>query len=356
MRLAWVLGCVCALAACGGTGGSAHETTAPEPCTATCDRSVSLRAPFAAVAVDQNRVAIVAASPREELLLGVAEVREGRWLAESLVFRSVSAERVTSLAALADGDALLLAAGGGDGLRLLRVPTEVGLAVESARPSEEPVTSVSLARDDAGAVLCGWASANGNPHLGRFAEGVFEPIDLAAADHGGLVAVGAVGPLPVLVWASQGGLSVLSRDGARTYDARPVRALAVHGDGRRLAIGYTTDAGVSLLVLEAEGTAAEPTAVDDGTRAGQPVHRVGAAISTLLWDSRVLVAYQDQTTGALVTAEVGRMVTRQEHRDPRWTRAMRTSLVVVGGTPFAIDLGGRGDRDLRLAPLVTPLR
>jgi hypothetical protein len=132
--------------------------------------------------------------------------------------------------------------------------------------------------------------------------------------------------------------------------------LATTRDERGLLAAWADDDGVHVARVAADGRLDSRRTVDDGTRDGEPAHRIGASLA-LIGGAAPLVAYQDQTDGTLVVADLDPRTPPRTFRSPDRTRAMHVALVRLrGGPAFALDLAAVPGPRARYELLATRIR
>lgn len=335
-----------ALAACGGGGGGGAEE--PElPCggAATCD-PIDPRA-LAAVALDDGRIVIAAYDQRQRgLVVAVARPeREGTWDPESLHFTLVAPRAGKPLAMARAGAGVHLVYGSSQppSLKLARLDLTSTPRLADERTVAEPLPLAAALAATPTSLTAAWLAADSIPRTLTLPVPITDAgttaVTLAlAAQSPAAIALGNDGTRTWLARASPTGVDLVEL----TATPAPVTlaftpATAVAMDGPHLA--WSDADGVHLVRADTLATPPAPVHVDDGARSAEPAHRVGAALSLdVCPDGTPLVAFQDQTSGALVTARIGpNGPARTESLDRRWTGAMHTAVAC----PVVLDLAAR---------------
>ena len=127
-------------------------------------------------------------------------------------------------------------------------------------------------------------------------------------------------------------------DGNVTGADRGMWASAVVGGDGTVHVAYQDALGDELMYTTwANGAAGTPEIVDDGVRAGDRTHPVGAAAAIYLVNGAPTIAYQDGMTADVYVAQKGAHVVDDADRDrsvarwlldrgddrPRWRRTSR---------------------------------
>ena len=365
-RIAGIALAAVLLTACGGATPEATNARRGRRCAASCDR-MNVRGPLAAEVLEDGRVAILVGRADGALLYGEASVRGGRWRPRSLHLNVALESFAGDLAAVPDGDGLWVAHGSDAGPVVSRVSRQgvapVGpLSDGSSTGDGEAPVSVDLVRDEAQSLaFCAWlprAEGAAAPRLVALRDGEPQPVLLPFEAHRGhAIALALTTDGVVAAYASDAGVQIAGGPvaGVLRPSDRESRAVAAAGDGERAWVAWAELAGVFLVELRG-GALGEVRPIDRGERTGEPAHRVGAGLSIRNLGDELLLGYQDQTAGALVTARAARLVLRQSHVDGRWTRGMEVALVEAGGAPFALDVALSARPALRGSLRATRLR
>lgn len=316
-------------------------------CPITCD-DVDLRGPVAAARTG-DRLAVIAAKPSGDLLIGYATPPRAGWRARAFEFRDLGGRGPAALAAR--GDELVLAHRGARGLTLSRVADHrlEPLAALDAQPTE-----VALAvRGESTWVA--WNTEARVVGVAELAGSTLRIEPLATPPAAGIaLAVGESGPIVGV--ASETGVDLFMRGNVRVpVSGRRAYAVAV-SSGTGLAVAWVDDAGVWLRRAAAGASLDAPIAVDDGRRAGDPSHRVGASLVLAEHDDGLRVAFQDQTRGSVIAARVQRIVTRQELASPRFGRGFALAFATTESSVYLFDLAYRYDGGVQGTVFANPLR
>ncbi len=365
-----------ALVLAAGCGGGASRAAHPAPpCAgASCD-ALDLWPDVAAVALDTARVLVVATRPSPAALVaGVAQIDGTTWDAHSLHFASVAVGATGPIAAVQDGDGVAVAftATSPPAIVLVRLRLD-GQPDHAIQVLGSPVSiatgaprSLALTRDASGHLWCAFTSSSDTPFAPGLAriEGdrVTQVHTTFAPVAGARIALVARGDDLLLARASSAGVELarVVRAAAQApakLATAPARDVAVAALPHGAKIAFTDEEGVSLVSLRDGASPGPARRVDDGARTGEPAHRVGAALTAAPLSSEVvLLAYQDQTAGTLVTARAkGGLAPRQDHPEPAWTRAFAVAIAKAGRGAFVLDLAARTAPHLERRLLVTPI-
>jgi hypothetical protein len=334
------------LVACGGSDPIARAPV--RRCPITC-ADVDLRGPLAATRFGE-RIAVIAGKPTGELVLGYATPPRAGWRAREFAFEDLGGRGPVAIATR--GTELFLAHRAERGLTLAKLD---GHRVEPVAGLDAEPTDVEIAvRGEA--IWVAWATAEGAVGLAELAGTVLrlEPIATPRARDVAL-AVGQDGG-PMVAVASETGVDLVLRNSARVpIAARAADAVALSA-GAELAVAWS-DAGGVWLRRGAVGAALEaPVAVDDGRRAGDPSHRIGASLVLAEHEDGLRIAFQDQTRGSVVAARVGRVVTRQELASPRFGRGFALAFATTDSAVYLFDLAYRYEGGVRGTVFANPLR
>ncbi len=347
------------VAACGGAETTSETGPPRDRCTATC-ADLDLRGPVAARAIADVRVAIAVGRADGALVYGEASLRDGRWDPESLIFREVVNDAPGDIAAVPSDDGLLVAHGTAEGVVLTRV--DMAGATQTVMVGDGVPASIDLVSAPNDTHFCAFIPDGVDavaPSLsiirGELAENIALPVQPGSR---GRVALALTERGVVVAYASQVGLQLSGGPiaGVLTATEEPTLAVAAGGVGADAWVAWAETSGVFLIAVRDGALGGTPRLVDDGARTGEPAHRVGAALTMLVTEGGPLLAYQDQTVGALVTAHIDELVLRQAHADGAWTRGLHTALVQQSGRLFALDVALRGRPEPAGALHTTALR
>lgn len=328
--------------------GSDPPVRAPtRRCPITC-ADVDLRGPVTAARTG-DRLAVIAAKPSGDLLIGYATPPRAGWRARAFEFRDLGGRGPAALAAR--GEELLLAHRGERGLTVSRVDGErlVPLATLDAVPTEVALAvrgeSVWVAWNTEARAVGVAELAGSTLRLEPVATPAATSIDLALGENGPWVAV-----------ASETGVDLVMRGSVRVpVSGRRALSVAV-SSGAGLAVAWVDDAGVWVRRAAAGASLDAPIAVDDGRRAGDPAHRVGASLVIAEHEDGLRLAFQDQTRGSVIAARVQRIVTRQELASPRFGRGFALAFATTESSVYLFDLAYRYDGGVRGTVFANPLR
>ncbi len=341
------------VAACGGGATRAEVPPAAEVrCEATCEE-VDFRGPLAAAGVGEDRVAVAARRSDGRVVFGVARIVRGAWDPSSLRLRPLGDGPARAVAIAASGEPAVLAVADEGGIGLHAIDGD-GDVEAIGRADGALATRIDVAAREGEPALVGWVGADGAARVLAVGPGGAEELPLAPESAALDVAVAFDEDLPVAAFASPAGVVVRWRDTELRLSDRPAREVALAPSGDALLVGWAEDEGVLVARAHRGEVREAPRTVDDGSRAGEPAHRVGAALAVHDAAGRALVAHQDQTAGCLVLVEDG--TGRRDVASPGRTRGMHVAIARAGGASFVLDLGAHATRDVRMTLHVTPAR
>lgn len=321
---------------CGGVSSIPTEHT--ETCSGTCDE-INLTGPVVAALNGDGRVSVVARGESGDLLYGSTEITNGQWDSEGLHFRTI-ASFPSEPATLVGGLKPFLAAASGGRVVISEVaPNGVQELVSIDAPDVERITLVD------GWVA--WTQSSASPVIARWGDNEVTTITTPLAKSSGWLALVNSGEEAFVAHRTSAGIELL-----RIGEATPMRITGGETESHTLFlvgdtvwVAWADRQGVWARTFSA-GQLGTTRHVDDGEVAGEPAHRIGAGITGGVVGGVPLLAYQDQTIGALVTTRLARRTMNQLHPSRDFSRGYHISMVPVGERLLVIDCAFRVDRGL----------